>query len=741
MRALHLLWIALAAWGCAAGRMRGAAEPATDLRKRSAAPLWAGAARADVTPPPGPSTFGHGPDSRVADGYWTRLYCRAFVLQTDPGDRVVLVPCELHSISALLHREVAQHVRHIVPTSRLLITATHTHAGPAHYFESPAYSGFASSRRPGFDALMVDFLATRIAGAVATAFAALRPAALRWTHAEAWKLTRNRSLDAYRANPSPLETEAPAGVELSDEEKAIDPALHILQLEAVDPDGGAGLLSPMGWLVFFAMHPTVVSPRNRLFGGDAYGVASRTLEAELRRKGMLRCRSAAGAACAGAAASDPLVALVNTNEGDVAPIWTTGSIEEAIRVGRALAGKAWTAHGEDRSEFRTSAVLDSRYLESHLPGAGLASEAGAGGPPRALCGAAELGAASGHGASDHPTSIDALLGEGTDVDWGRDDCHRPKKRMLGPLQSLMMGSSPFPTHAPLALLRVEETFVAFVPAEMTVQAGASLRKRLLETAGSVDGPTVAVIAGLANGYMQYVTTRREYEVQRYEGASTLYGPDVAEYLGQRFVLLARSIMGKGVELPPSEARFGEALAFEYRAPVQRARFPREDKEASPGQTDEMRGQLGLCSIPAPAPAAVCFWWSDRSPTQVPIGAGRWMALVDDATGFPVSVCNAQAPIARGEVCDPGAVVDDRGLDFQTRVRARAGDLWVWSSVLRLSGEEWTSLGRLGGVRIQAAGSATARAVQSQVFTPERFPPRCSDEAVRYCLGESGAEPH
>ena len=27
-------------------------------------------------------------------------------------------------------------------------------------------------------------------------------------------------------------------------EKAIDPALHILQLEAVDPDGGAGLLSP-----------------------------------------------------------------------------------------------------------------------------------------------------------------------------------------------------------------------------------------------------------------------------------------------------------------------------------------------------------------------------------------------------------------------------------------------------------------------------------------------------------------
>lgn len=33
-----------------------------------------------------------------------------------------------------------------------------------------------------------------------------------------------------------------------------------------------------------------------------------------------------------------------------------------------------------------------------------------------------------------------------------------------------------------------------------------------------------VIAGPANTYGHYVTTREEYSVQRYEGASTLYGP-------------------------------------------------------------------------------------------------------------------------------------------------------------------------------------------------------------------------
>jgi neutral ceramidase len=33
-----------------------------------------------------------------------------------------------------------------------------------------------------------------------------------------------------------------------------------------------------------------------------------------------------------------------------------------------------------------------------------------------------------------------------------------------------------------------------------------------------------VIAGLTNTYSSYITTFEEYGVQRYEGASTLYGP-------------------------------------------------------------------------------------------------------------------------------------------------------------------------------------------------------------------------
>lgn len=39
------------------------------------------------------------------------------------------------------------------------------------------------------------------------------------------------------------------------------------------------------------------------------------------------------------------------------------------------------------------------------------------------------------------------------------------------------------------------------------------------------GPDVrVVIAGLANTYSSYVATFEEYGVQRYEGASTIFGP-------------------------------------------------------------------------------------------------------------------------------------------------------------------------------------------------------------------------
>lgn len=729
----------LALLGCTSLQNRGLASPTPDLRKREPGWLLVGAARVDVTPPPGPSMFGHGPDARVADGYWSRLQCRVFVLETHPEDRIALVPCDLHSVSAILHREVAERVRTIVPTSRLLIAATHTHAGPAHYFESAAYGGIASTRRPGFDPAMLDFLVGRIADGVAQAFASRRPAAARWVHTAVWKLTRNRSLDAFRANGLPFVAEAPAGLALSDEERAVDPALDVLQIEAVDAQ--ARLLGPIGWLVFFAMHPTVVGPSSRLFGADVYGVSSRLLEAELRRSWADRCGSppAPVEGCEGQV--DPLVALLNTNEGDVAPIWSSGGIDEGIRVGRALAESAWATHRSDES-FRVRIVLDSRYLESELAGAAF--------PPaqiRAKLCSAELGAGSGHGASDRPVAIDALFGGGRDVDAGREDCQAPKSRLFGALQSLLIGSSAssFPGHAPIALIRIDDTFLSFVPAELTIQAGAALDARVLAVVRIEEGRAAhAVVVGLANAYVQYVATRREYQVQSYEGASTLYGPATAEYFAERAALLARSIMGEPIDadLAAAEPRIGQAVAFAYELGPRRARLPLASDGPAASTMREPRRQRGICHIRASQVPVICFWWSDASPGQVPITSARWLSLVSSSTEVGVRACQAGEPMqsAWASVCDPGAWIDDRGLDFQTRVRGRSSDAWLWSTLLHVSLEEWAWLETAGSVRLKVGGGMGLPAVQSEAFSAASMPAGCSDEAVRFCLGDREPEP-
>ena len=50
-----------------------------------------------------------------------------------------------------------------------------------------------------------------------------------------------------------------------------------------------------------------------------------------------------------------------------------------------------------------------------------------------------------------------------------------------------------------------------------------------------------VIAGLANTYADYITTPEEYSVQRYEGASTIYGPYTLVAYIQEFNKLAVAI--------------------------------------------------------------------------------------------------------------------------------------------------------------------------------------------------------
>ena len=84
-------------------------------------------------------------------------------------------------------------------------------------------------------------------------------------------------------------------------------------------------------------------------------------------------------------------------------------------------------------------------------------------------------------------------------------------------------------------------------------AGRRLRESVKEVLvtygkGEFGDDTYIVIAGLANSYSQYITTIEEYQIQRYEGGSTLFGPHTLSAYIQEFKKLVKSMLeGKNVD--------------------------------------------------------------------------------------------------------------------------------------------------------------------------------------------------
>jgi neutral ceramidase len=78
------------------------------------------------------------------------------------------------------------------------------------------------------------------------------------------------------------------------------------------------------------------------------------------------------------------------------------------------------------------------------------------------------------------------------------------------------------------LLRVGNLGIVVSPGEATTMSGRRWRAALtaaLEDQGTWEaGEGWAVLGGPANSYTHYIATSEEYDIQRYEGASTLYGP-------------------------------------------------------------------------------------------------------------------------------------------------------------------------------------------------------------------------
>lgn len=240
----------------------------------------AGAAEVVITPPVGTFLDGYSARSTGSVGVHDDLHARAIVVD-DGMTQAALVGCDLIGID----RRIAAAVRQIVheaagiPRAHIMVSATHTHAGPA---------GLRADMNPE----LTDITARLIAGAIISAHDKLRPAIVK---------TGTGSVDSVSQNRR-------------DPDGPIDDTLHVLLFDSPDPRDG-----PIASIVNFACHATVMFSSNMEISADYPGYAAATVKKVL---------------------GDAPVVFLNGACGDVNPSWIEQRFEEAERVGSIVGAEA-----------------------------------------------------------------------------------------------------------------------------------------------------------------------------------------------------------------------------------------------------------------------------------------------------------------------------------------------------------------------------------------------------------------
>ncbi len=227
--------------------------------------LDAGAAAAPIRVPPGTPLGGYGslarralvPDvlDRHPHAFWFKpgggmrdpLLARALVLES-AGRRVTWVALDVIAVDRGLTDEVARRlVAGGHDPGTLLVSATHTHSGPGAFVDTFVMGMVALDR---FDGEVREAVVAAAVAAVDEARARRRPARL--------AAGRTSVVGAVRSR---------LRLPIDDE---------MLVLRVTDADG-----APVAALWNFAIHGTVLGPRNGRLSGDVMGAASRLLEREL----------------------------------------------------------------------------------------------------------------------------------------------------------------------------------------------------------------------------------------------------------------------------------------------------------------------------------------------------------------------------------------------------------------------------------------------------------------------------
>ena len=473
-------------------------------------PYLIGRGMSDITGPSyGIQMWGFGRNDQLTEGLHIRQRSRAFVIaQADePTKRLVFVTADLgsieHHITLAVIDQLEQRYGDTYSINNVILSATHTHAGPGGYWHSRTDLGLDGGFYPAHFAAIVK----GIVASIARAHDDLQPGAIHLAKGKLSNGGANRSVPAYMENP-----------QIERDQHIANTPTEMTLLKFSDDSGDIGIVN------WHALHPTAMNYYNRLISGDHKGYASLKME---RMQGT--SYSDKGDFVAAFAQSDPGDVSPNTNLDNTGPgttdVETTQIMgERQLRVALELFDNAREALSGPVETRQIYVDLSDYIVDASFTNAG----------PQKTCpsayGYAFAGGSTedggGHflfeeGMTEQSVWLDALISWLTGAPkWTEavKACQAPKAILFEtgtgqpPLQSQIRS---------VTIARVGQLIILAMPTEVTTMAGRRLRTAVMAQLG--DWAKHAILAGYSNGYAGYITTPEEYLLQHYEGGHTLHG--------------------------------------------------------------------------------------------------------------------------------------------------------------------------------------------------------------------------
>ena len=495
--------------------------------------------------------MGYADPKQVGSGLRQRLYSRAFIIGDihKREDRFVYLVLDTQSGDTAVRDGILQGLRALGPeyarysTRNLAVTGTHSHSGPGAWLNYllPQITSLGFLKQ-SYQAIVDGALLS-----IQRAHQSLGPGYLTFGSTEIDDANINRSPFAYLANSE------------SEREKYsydVDKTLTMLRFNSAQSGKSIGVLT------WFPVHGTSMLGNNTLISGDNKGVAAYLFEQEMRKSGQDY--------------DDFVAGFSQSNVGDTSPnilgaYCEDGSGEKCNFEDSTCQGKNELCHGRGpffrnkdqgasscfeigrRQYVSAKALFDtletygvpirgsvvkslhsfhdySNFTFQH-PNGSLVSTC-----PAALGYSFAAGTTDGPGAFDfkqnNTGAPDAnpfwsvVSGFLHNPSKSQQRCHYPKPILLdiGEIKTPYLWG---PNIVDIQLLRVGQVIIIVSPGEATTMAGRRWKKSIAVAASHsslTDDDPIVVLGGPANSYTHYIATEEEYNVQRYEGASTLYGP-------------------------------------------------------------------------------------------------------------------------------------------------------------------------------------------------------------------------